>query len=109
MHRSTSLYLDLLRFAAAVCVVVSHLSWGPFGGRWLWRLQPIGFDAVLVFFVLSGFVVAYAAETKDASVTDYALSRLSRLYSVVLPALILTVVLATVGSTLNPELHPLTV
>jgi peptidoglycan/LPS O-acetylase OafA/YrhL len=40
-----------------------------------------------VFFVLSGFVIAYVTDRGERSLADYALDRLSRLWSVALPAL----------------------
>jgi peptidoglycan/LPS O-acetylase OafA/YrhL len=57
-----------------------------------------GHNAVLVFFVLSGYVIAYAIRSKPLSMENYVIDRLSRLYSVVLPALILTAFLSWVGS-----------
>jgi len=44
----------------------------------------------MAFFVLSGYVIAFSAERKHGTLGDYAVARLSRLWSVVLPALILT-------------------
>ena len=45
--------------------------------------------AVIVFFVLSGFVISWAAE-RDGTAREYILNRASRIYSVALPALALT-------------------
>ena len=85
-----ALYLDLVRVAAALAVLLSHVL--PVFG--VGKLFPAyGHDAVVVFFVLSGFVIAYACDRKDATFFDYALSRLVRLWSVAAPALILGMVL----------------
>ena len=46
-------------------------------------------SAVIVFFVLSGFVISWAAK-RDGAVREYVLNRASRIYSVALPALALT-------------------
>lgn len=53
-----------------------------------------GKDAVVVFFVLSGFVIAYVADTKERNWRNFAISRYSRLVSVFFPAMALTLVLA---------------
>jgi peptidoglycan/LPS O-acetylase OafA/YrhL len=84
MSPSLSLYLDLTRFAAALLVVLGH-SWLV-----LFPTYPLhwpGPAAVIVFFVLSGFVIAYVTDGRDRTLADYTLNRLSRLWSVALPAL----------------------
>ncbi len=43
--------------------------------------------AVIVFFVLSGFVIAYVTDGHDRTLADFTLNRLARLWSVTLPAL----------------------
>ena len=57
MPESLSLYLDLVRFLATVAVLLFHLwpQWFP-GFPLPWP----GHAAVIVFFVLSGFVIAHA-------------------------------------------------
>jgi peptidoglycan/LPS O-acetylase OafA/YrhL len=62
------------------------------------RIADLGREAVIAFFVLSGFVIAYSAETKNRSLADYAIARCARLYSVVLPVLLLAFVLAAVAA-----------
>ena len=59
----------------------------------------------MAFFVLSGFVIAYAAETRDPDARAFALSRLARLLSVTLPALALTAALDRVGADIFPALY----
>ncbi|MGC1409288.1 MAG: acyltransferase [Acetobacteraceae bacterium] len=85
-----SLYLDLTRFTAALLVVLAH--------AWLVLLptHPLhwpGPAAVIVFFVLSGFVIAYVTDGHDRTLADFTLNRLSRLWSVALPALVFGMVL----------------
>ena len=104
MNRAVSIYLDLLRFLAAMAVFLYHASYPRFTTS-DWPLAPAGSDAVIVFFVLSGFVIAHAAETKDRGLPGYLVSRLSRLYSVVLPALVLTVALDQIGRAVDPEIY----
>jgi len=59
----------------------------------------------MIFFVLSGFVVAYAVESKDHTLHNFLLSRLARLYSVALPALILTVLFDQSGRIINESVY----
>ena len=90
LSRPFSLYLDCCRFLAAVMVVFSHfLSYGAItasSGRW-WH--DLGRESVIVFFVLSGFVIAYTAERKDGGLRAYCVARCTRIYSVALPVLLL--------------------
>jgi peptidoglycan/LPS O-acetylase OafA/YrhL len=60
-------------------------------------IKGSGNDAVMVFFVLSGFVIAYVADNKNKTFRDYFIGRAARLYSVVIPAVVLTVVIDFVG------------
>jgi peptidoglycan/LPS O-acetylase OafA/YrhL len=90
MTKTTSLYLDGLRGMAALAVFLAHSTDQEITGSFLSRLGIFGDDAVMAFFVLSGYVIAYSAETKHGALGDYVIARLSRLWSVVLPALVLT-------------------
>ena len=77
MPRPFSVYLDLVRFTAACLVYLWHAN-----QRWL--VEPVlpmsgyGHSAVVVFFVLSGYVIAYITATKERDWATYAASRLSR-------------------------------
>jgi peptidoglycan/LPS O-acetylase OafA/YrhL len=84
MPSHLSLYLDLVRFGAALVVVLSHAWLVLFPG---YPVHWPGPAAVIVFFVLSGFVIAYVTDRRDRDLADYTLDRLSRLWSVALPAL----------------------
>lgn len=100
MDKPTSIYLDFVRFLAAATVFIVHANYDRFTGGLpvLWRFGELGNDAVMVFFVLSGFVIAYVADQKEKTLKDYFLSRLARLYSVTAPALVLTAALDYAGS-----------
>jgi peptidoglycan/LPS O-acetylase OafA/YrhL len=100
MKTGTSLYLDLVRFSAAMMVFLEHLrEHTKVGFRTFWSAHPFWRDhlyfysqtAVIVFFVLSGYVIAHVMVTRERTPLEYAASRFARLYSVVLPALLLTV------------------
>lgn len=105
MNRLTSGYLDLVRFSAAVMVLLVHARHERFTSGWLLPLKDYGNDAVMVFFVLSGFVIAYCVDQKEKTLADYTISRLSRLYSVVIPALLLTVGLDFLGRAADPSIY----
>jgi peptidoglycan/LPS O-acetylase OafA/YrhL len=91
MRRDLSVFLDLVRIVAACTVFLAHLSLPRFGGEVM--IAPIfslyAHSAVIVFFVLSGFLISLAAQ-RDGSMTEYLLNRASRIYSVALPAMLLT-------------------
>src|SRR5215831_20934769 len=105
MTSALSLYLDALRFAAAVTVFLSHYGRARISGGLFWHFISYGHIAVLVFFVLSGFVIASVTETRERSFENYALSRIARLYSVIIPAFVLTAVLDWLGNAIDPTLY----
>lgn len=67
MTSALSLYLDALRFGAAFIVFVSHYAAGRYSGGLFWQVMDYGRIAVLVFFVLSGFVIAWVTEAREGS------------------------------------------
>ena len=103
MKRGTSIYLDAVRFLAALVVFLTHFS--MLGNSWLWWAKPYGTEAVLVFFVLSGFVIGYVTEQRERSVSDYAINRAARICSVAIPALAATAVLDTLAPIVNHGFH----
>ncbi len=104
MTRATSLFLDVLRLTAALVVFAAHTAhyWNP---GMLWAMQAWAHDAVVIFFVLSGYVIAYTTDKSERDARGYTVARLSRLYSVVAPALLLTAALWLAGRELDPELY----
>jgi len=62
----------------------------------------VGSDAVILFLVLSGYVVAHTAREKDKALGHFAFARASRLYSVAVPTIILTLILDYTGSLIDP-------
>lgn len=102
MNKTFSLYLDLARFLAAVLVVMSHyVRFGILNGSAAAYLPDLGREAVIVFFVLSGYVIAYTAENKKLSFREYAIARCSRIYSVAAPALIIAFAIVFVATKTN--------
>lgn len=104
MSRHYSLYLDLMRFVAAVAVLLSHANSRNLTDANI--LPPsLGHNAVIVFFLLSGYVIAYVADTKERNAHDYWISRLTRIYSVALPAVLLAPMFDWAGSQINPAFY----
>ena len=100
-----SLYLELLRLLAATEVVLFHINgFALLGGhRAAWN--AFGHEAVVVFFVLSGFVIAFAAQTREKTPKAYLISRLTRIYSVAVPCLLATLLFDRIGQALMPQLY----
>jgi len=110
---SGSAHLDLIRAAAAWAVMWGHLR-GLFfvdfpevtrRSAWLgaiYFLTGFGHQAVMVFFVLSGFFISSAILKRHAarswSWRDYAIDRSSRLYVVLIPGLVLGLLCDEFGS-----------
>jgi peptidoglycan/LPS O-acetylase OafA/YrhL len=101
MNQRESIYLDLVRSLAALIVVFGHacdLYDLPASGRW-------GHQAIMVFFVLSGYVIAYVADTREKNLQTFLVARLARLWSVLVPALVLTVVCDILGRQFGHEVR----
>ncbi len=107
MKPGFSLWLDVLRALAALMVLVGHAAHLRFtdGVIYGFRTWNVASDFVIVFFVLSGLVIAYASE-RDGTLGAFAFNRLTRLWSVLLPAILLTIVLDRVGYGLDPLAYP---
>jgi peptidoglycan/LPS O-acetylase OafA/YrhL len=81
--------LDIVRFVAAIGVVVTHAGEDTFGTGW--THNPFWGDlAVPVFFVLSGFVIRFVTRTREGNPREYYIDRASRIYSVAIPAMLMT-------------------
>lgn len=89
--------LDALRGFAAVYVVVHHTLprvWivGGVDIGWLWRF---GQEAVVLFFLISGFVIRVSVSRAPPSASRWYLARAVRLYAPLLPVLVLGWALAS--------------
>lgn len=105
MNRGLSLYLDLTRFTAAMIVFLGHARGQSFTGGLFWQLAPYMQTAVIVFFVLSGYVIAHVLNGRENSAREYAAARIARLYSVVIPALFITAICDGIGSRIDPAFY----
>lgn len=94
MDRHFSLYLDGLRFCAAVLVVLAHYGQQRFFNPGSGHMYDFGREAVIVFFVLSGLVIAHTTATRRASLKDYIAARAARMYVTVIPVLALSYTVA---------------
>lgn len=105
-----SVHLDMIRGLAALAVVYSHARvlllrsatpGIPLSSRLLYLFSGYGHSAVTIFFVLSGFLVGSsvirAIESGQWSWHKYLVARGVRIYVVLIPALLLTVVWDRIG------------
>lgn len=90
-----SAYLDLIRFAAAIAVLFGHLQQDGVAVGW-GALAAFSHEAVVIFFVLSGFIICSNTMATQPTARTYAVARLSRIYSVALPAIIFSLLLSWV-------------
>ena len=95
-----------MRFLAAVWVAVAHFRYSEvITGTFLDYMPVSGRDAVVIFFVLSGYVVLFSAQTRNHSLRSYTVSRAARIYSVALPLLLGTAAIDLIGIAQNPDLY----
>jgi len=100
-----SVYLDAVRFLAALLVLLGHAATDTYNGHWLdeiFKFRAFFHDAVIVFFVLSGYVIYYVALTKEVTLKSYVIARLSRIYSVAISAIIISSVIGYIGYNISP-------
>lgn len=114
LSSSKSDLLNLIRWLAALLVVIGHADMylGLFNGGDPSQWSAFGYlgvhahAAVIVFFVLSGYVVAYTTDRKNSwanyGFRGYFLDRWSRIYSVLIVAVCFTLVVDYVGGMLSP-------
>lgn len=112
--------LDWLRVLAAWAVVVWHVRWmllveyrpalSPARAlKAFYFVTSLGHQAVIVFFILSGFFIGWAVVTASDggrwSWATYALRRATRLYAVLVPGLVLTLLWDAAGMALCGSTH----
>ena len=94
-------FLHFIRGISAILVMISHVR-SPFFINYENVINPtlfqkgfyfitgLGHQAVILFFVLSGFLVGGSFIKSNINVKNYFISRISRLWTVLIPALLLT-------------------
>ncbi len=101
---SSSLLLDVVRFGASVVVAVGHVTQSHFSAGWP-DLTTHAVESVGIFFVLSGFVIRYVTRLKYGRMGEYWIDRASRIYSVVLPAVLFTMLADWIALHANPAYY----
>lgn len=104
MERSISIFLDLARFLAAVLVFISHVE-QVLDVKSLSFLASFGHDAVIFFFMLSGFVIAYVTTNKEVTLREYVAARVARILPVSVASLLLVFALIWIGHEFNPDYY----
>jgi peptidoglycan/LPS O-acetylase OafA/YrhL len=106
MHKKTSgriAELDLLRFLAAISVVVYHFVNPSVFGTAARHVAELGFLGVQLFFLISGFVILWTAMNK--SPLAFVVSRISRLYPSFWICVLITASLWSIaGGPVTPQL-----
>jgi peptidoglycan/LPS O-acetylase OafA/YrhL len=93
MTLQKSLFLDFTRIVAALVVLYGHAVLEFYGGvdeSNPFLITNMRHFAVVLFFVLSGYVIAFSTNVNNRGAKKYIVARLSRLYSMVLPALVVS-------------------
>ncbi len=106
---AASLLLDLVRFTAALMVVAGHLTHLELHTG-MHERQILGDLAVPVFFVLSGFVIRLITRAREHNLRAsrhtflraFLIDRAARIYSVVLPAMLLTLLVTAAVRGIDP-------
>jgi peptidoglycan/LPS O-acetylase OafA/YrhL len=96
--------LDVIRVAAAAMVAGAHLTQSYFSEGFP-DLTFLGRASVAIFFVLSGFVIRYVTCRRRGTLESYTKDRVSRIYSVAIPALLVTLVADTISRDANPAFY----
>lgn len=99
-----SAYINLVRGFSAVAVTLFHIKLFGFGSVFVNDLLPShGNVFVMVFFVVSGFVIAHTVDARrHRGPLAFAIDRAVRIYSVALPTLIICLLLGI----FRPDLLP---
>lgn len=103
MNGAFSLYLDAIRLSAALLVLFHHANAIYRPG---YLLTSLGHEAVVIFFVLSGFVIAYVAGTRQQTFREFMVARGARIFSVAIPAILLTGALDYAGYHITEAAYP---
>jgi peptidoglycan/LPS O-acetylase OafA/YrhL len=105
MNKTISLYLDTLRAIAAICVVFHHYN-NHVTEAGIKIFPSIGQEAVMVFFCMSGFVIAWVCDNKEKSWPIFIAKRLSTFYSVLFPSIFIILTCYFLAHAINPNVYP---
>ncbi|MFT4061218.1 MAG: acyltransferase [Edaphocola sp.] len=94
----SSYYLDVVRITAAFIVLVAHaLATSNRAFESNIFVAHLSHNAVVVFFVLSGFVISHTTYSTKRNAIEYFAARYGRLYSIMFAAVLLTVLCYLLG------------
>lgn len=112
-EKSLSVFLDAARWIAAGVVLIGHVAGLLFHETrgfaesnnavelLVYCLITVGHYAVMIFFVISGYLVGGITLQRwmksGPSLADYAVARVSRIYTVLLPALVIGMIFDLIG------------
>ncbi len=100
--RPLSILLDLVRALAALAVLVGHaVQLGHYRGPYPFSLL-FQHNAVIVFFVLSGLVIAASVDRGGQTLGSYVLARTTRILPVAIPALLISAAVVVIDALLLP-------
>lgn len=98
--RPVSVWLDLVRALAALAVVVGHAAQlNVYTGAFPFSIA-LQKNAVVVFFVLSGMVIAASVDRDRRTLGHFAIARLSRIVPVAWGAIAVSLAVAALGAAL---------
>ncbi len=97
----------MFRVLAALTVFFHHFAFVEFTGeRYLWfHRHNLGFDGVIIFFVLSGLVISFCGDNKDPTMRSFVFARATRLFSVAIPAIFIGFACDRIGASLYPDFY----
>jgi peptidoglycan/LPS O-acetylase OafA/YrhL len=101
------IFLDFFRLGASLLVYFIHAysQWFPFrASASANKLNP-AHAPVYVFFILSGYVITHTTTVKNRGGSQYIQARLSRLYSILIPALLITAICEVLVFLIDPALR----
>jgi peptidoglycan/LPS O-acetylase OafA/YrhL len=101
---ATSVLLDVLRLACAIVIASVHLTQPFFSSRGP-NLTDYGKPALVMLFLLSGLVIRYVTAMRRGKAQDFWVDRISRIYSVVVPALGFTIIASYLAMRVNPTYY----
>jgi peptidoglycan/LPS O-acetylase OafA/YrhL len=101
--RPMSIVLDLARVVAALAVLIGHaVQLGHYNGSYPFTII-FQHNAVIVFFVLSGLVIAASVDRGGQTLGGYALARVTRILPVALPALLVSMAVMAINAAIAPD------
>jgi len=112
LSSGSSIVLDLIRGLSAQIVVIGHGI--SFFGIFTFLHEPnfpwMQNIAVLIFFLLSGYLITYSTVRKKMKIPGYGFKhyfsdRFSRIYTAFVPSIVFIVLIDLVSRYMNPELY----